>query len=204
MPGRHASGTDPRLQLVPVSLHSRIWLFALAVVMPLVLASVLPLLLGDLQHDPGAIARLPGGQWLPAHVLLPSWVGLVAIPVWLVVNWLMYRQRVEVDAGGLEVVTMAYRDRVPLQDLQLDAARVIDLDEHPDRRPFLKTGGTALPGFRSGRFRSRGFQRLFVATAGGKRLLWLPTTRKHALLLQLKHPQALLERLREVSGNPAR
>jgi hypothetical protein len=59
----------------------------------------------------------------------------------------------------------------------------------------------ALPGFRSGWFRSRTFKKLFVATAGGKRLLWLPTSRGHALLLQVRQPQVLLERLRELAAD---
>ncbi len=178
-------------------MRSRLWLLLMAVALPMLLAIVLPFFLGD--ADSGAIARFPGHHLLPRQLLLPLWIAVVTVPIWAVVNRLMSRHRLSVDAGGIEVVTTLYRDRVPLQDLQLDAARVIDLDEHPERRPLLKSRGMALPGFRSGWFRSRKFKKQFVATAGGKRLLWLPTTRGHTLLLQPRNPQAVLDRLRALN-----
>jgi hypothetical protein len=85
----------------------------------------------------------------------------------------------------------------------LDAAREGAIDEHPELKPMLKSNGMALPGFRSGWFRSRAFKKLFVATAGGERLLWLPTRRGFALLLQPRQPQALLDRLHELAAAAA-
>ena len=42
---------------------------------------------------------------------------------------------------------------------------------------LLKSNGYALPGFRSGWFRLRNWQKAFVATSDGERVLWLPTSR---------------------------
>ena len=192
---RASKSDDPRLQLEPASLRSRLWLFLLTVALPMLLMIVLPLFLGDAR---GAIARFPGADLLPPQLLLPMWVMVVTVPIWAAINWLMSRHRLSVDAGGIEVVTTLYRNRVPLQELELDAARVIDIDEYPERRPFFKTSGVAMPGFRSGWFHTRKLKKEFIATAGGKRLLWLPTTRGYALLLQPRNPKALLDRLLEL------
>src|SRR5690606_22969415 len=104
-----------------------------------------------------------------------------------------------VDASGLEIVTALYRRKLAWSELDLEAARVIPLDEYPGRKPMFKTNAMAAFAFRGGSFRSRDLDKLFVATAGGKRLLWLPTTRGYTLLLEPRRPQALLERLRELA-----
>lgn len=197
-----ARDRDPRWQLVPAGAASRWWAVLLGVALPLAMSLAVPLLAlrsgGELGG--GMLQRLWGVGWLPPALALLPWVLAVVAPIGLFVQWAMSRQRLGVDAGGIEVVSGLFRDRVALPDLALDEARVIDLDEHPEHKPFLKSGGIALPGFRSGWFRGRRLQRLFVATAGGRRVLWLPTTRKHALLLEVRQPQALLERLRELAG----
>jgi hypothetical protein len=192
---RDPSANDPRLQLEPASGSSRLWLLLLTVAVPVLLAAMAPLLPG---HGPAP-------YWLPD--LLPPWlvgplfVLVLTAAIWFALDRLMQRHRLRLDAGMLEIVTTLYRQRLPLSDLQLDAARVVAIDERPELKPMLKSNGMALPGFRSGWFRSRTFKKLFVATAGGKRLLWLPTTRGHALLLQVRQPQVLLERLRELAAD---
>jgi hypothetical protein len=117
---------------------------------------------------------------------------------------MLKRHRLQLDVGGLEIATTFYKQRIPLADLKLDAARVVRLDEHPDLKPMLKSNGYALPGFRSGWFRLRNWQKAFVATSDGERTLWLPTTRGLGLLLQPRDPQRLLDRLRELASLPTR
>ena len=77
-------------------------------------------------------------------------------------------------------------------------------DEHPEWKPWLKSNGMAVPGFRAGWFRTRGFQRVFACITDGERVLWIPTARKHALLLQAGRPQDLLARLRALAPPAAR
>ena len=77
---------------------------------------------------------------------------------------------------------------------------MVDLDEHTELKPSWKTNGTALPGFKSGWFRMRNRHKAFVAMTTGPRVLWLPTSKGHDLLLQPRQPQALLDRLREMAA----
>lgn len=196
--------TDPRLQLEPVSGRSRLWLLLLTVVLPVSLSLVLPLLAGG----NNAAARLiddslATSRWLN-QLFGPLLVAAITSLVWFTLDRLACRHRLQFNAGGLEVVTTFYRQKLALSELRLDAARVISIDEHPEHKPMLKTNAVSLPGFRSGWFRSRALKKLFVATAGGERLLWLPTSRGYSLLLQPRQPRDLLQRLRELAADSPR
>jgi hypothetical protein len=168
-------------QLQPVGIRTRLLMIALCTV---------PLLVGVI---------FAGESWKVAVLAIAG-----AIVLALLLDRLMRRHRVAVDASGLEVVTAMYRRKLAWPELDLEAARVISLDEHPGRKPMFKTNAMAAFAFKGGAFRSRDLDKLFVATAGGKRLLWLPTTRGYTLLLEPRRPQALLERLRELAPPAAR
>jgi hypothetical protein len=188
------------LQLVPASGRSRACLFALTVGLP-VLATMLGVALG----------RVPAGEswWGTGHrggdaLIAMLVVAVVTGAIALVLDRMLKRHRLLLDAGGIEVATTFYRQRIAFADLRIDSARVVRLDAHPDLKPLLKSNGYALPGFRSGWFRLRNWQKAFVATSDGERALWLPTSRGFGLLLQPRDPQRLLDRLRERVSSPAR
>lgn len=193
---------DARLQLEPVSARSRIWIALLTFGVPLALSLLLPLLgHGSTSARRWMGASLIGERWLQSWSG-PAMIALVLVTAWLVVDRLVRRHRLVIDAGGMEVATTLYRQRLAWADLDLPAARVIDIDEHPESKPMLKTSGVSLPGFRSGWFRSRNLTKLFVAVSGGSRLLRVPTRKGYTLLLQPRNPGAVLARLRELAGNP--
>ena len=191
--------TDARLQLVPVTARSRMWIALLTFVLPLALSMLLPLLGHGLTS-----AR----RWMGASLLVERWleswsgpamIALVLVIAWIALDRLVQRHRLTIDAAGIGVTTTLYRQRLAWSDLDLSSARVVEMDEHPESRPLLKTSGVSLPGFRSGWFRSRDFSKLFVAASGGSRLLRIPTREGYTLLLQPGDPVALLARLRELA-----
>ena len=190
---RKDPGNDPALQLVPASGRSRVFLFAITVGAP-VLATMLGVAMGHVPTGEslwGTGHR--GGDALVAMLAVALVMGAIA----LFLDRMLERHRLLLDAGGIEVATTFYRQRIAFPELKLDAARVVRLDEHPELKPLLKSNGYALPGFRSGWFRLRNWQKAFVATSDGERALWLPTSRGFGLLLQPRDPQRLLDRLRE-------
>lgn len=126
------------------------------------------------------------------------------IVLWLLLDLAMKRHRLQLDSGQLQIRTSFYTRRVALAELQLDQARVVDLDERTEFKPALKTNGYALPGFKSGHFRLHDGEKAFVAIAGGPRALWLPTTSGKGLLLQPNQPDALLQHLRELAQHQPR
>lgn len=197
---RKDPGNDPALQLVPASGRSRVFLFAITVGAP-VLATMLGVAMGHVPTGEslwGTGNR--GGDALVAMLAVALVMGAIA----LFLDRMLERHRLLLDAAGIEVATTFYRQRIAFPELKLDAARVVWLDEHPELKPLLKSNGYALPGFRSGWFRLRNWQKAFVATSDGERALWLPTSRGFGLLLQPRDPQRLLDRLRERVSSPAR
>lgn len=192
--------TDPRLDLAPPATAVRVWLFALVVALPLAITAT-PMVVG---------LASSGSKHIAAVNAIATWAGVLGgvcvlvLAIWAILERALRRHRLGVDASGIEIATTFYKRRVPLAELDLDHARVIDLDEHTELKPLFKTSGFALPGLSSGWFRSRGLRKLFVASVGGKRLLWLPTRAGYDLLLQPRNPQALLDRLRELAAHAPR
>ena len=185
------------LDLEPAPTRAKWLLFLLVVVLPLVLVLVLPEAGRDAQRP---IAEFAGGD----PVLLRLYAALVVLAVLggiFVLLWMMMRRhQLVLDANGLEVTTSFYRRRLPWPELKVADARIVSLDERPELKPTLRSNALRVPGFSSGWFRSRSLGKLLVATAGGDRLLWLPTTQGYDLLLQPVNPQATLQRIRELAS----
>lgn len=180
--------TGPVLDLVQVSARTRLWLWLLAGVLPVIAVGAL---LGHLAAQ---------GELTPGTALLLFVTGVV--PLWLlglVVNHQLRRHRLALDPKGLRVVTGSHRVQLALSELDLERARVLDLHERQEFTPRPTLNGAFLPGFQSGWYRLRDGSRALVARAGGSRVLWIPTARDFGLLLQPRRPQELLRALREAA-----
>ena len=188
--------TPPALQLVPASSRARLWLILLTVALPTVATAI-----GVASRRVPTMAFLWGTGNVAVDTLLAAvTTAVVTGAIAVMLGFLLRRHRLALTTDGLDIATTFYRQRLRLSELRLDQARALDLDEHPELKPLLKTNGYAMPGFRSGWFRLRGMQKAFVALADGRRVLWIPTSAGYGLLLQPRQPQALLDRLREMTA----
>ncbi|KRG51726.1 PH domain-containing protein [Stenotrophomonas beteli] len=190
------NGSDPRPFEVAASSPLRV----LWVVMPVLLAfaaSVYAQL-----HRPVATA-----PWIEV-TLSPPWFRMGGSAAWslLVIAVIgtglsvaFFRRRVTFDGALLDVRSTLYRRRVPVAQLQLDRAEVVDLGR--DRRYAIrfKTNGYSMPGFHSGHFRLQGGGKGFALVTDRSRVLALPVRDGSTLLLSLERPQALLDALRKVA-----
>lgn len=183
---------DPRLQLAPPGERAGLVLFLLVGALPVALVAVSV----GLQVMDGAGGT--GTLLLAVAITAPAFLAL-----WWVLRVFMHRRALRASIDALDVRSSFYHCHVDLSALDLEQARVVNLDEHPELRPLLKTNGFSLPGFRSGWFRLRNRRRCFVAMAAGPRVLWLPTD-AHDLLLETRDPSALLSRLRQLATPGAR
>ena len=137
--------------------------------------------------------------WLmhkPIHGVQPGIVVILLVSGLMIVT--MRRRAVELRVGALEVRAALYRMRVTATELDLDRARIVNLAERTELRPWLKTNGMAMPGFKVGHFRLRGgLGKAFCLLTQTERVLWLPQRDGTSqLLLSLERPQALLDALR--------
>lgn len=133
------------------------------------------------------------------------WLG--AIPIVLIVGllaWSIRRRRVTLDGDRLRIAGSLHTASVRVAELDLDAARIIDLAEVAALRPRFKTFGASMPGFHAGHFRLRDRSRAFLLLTDRRKVLALRERGGRVLLLSLEKPQALLEALRAVATNGAR
>ena len=191
---------DPRLQLVPAGSKPRLLMFSLCVLLPLAItaAALCWEILG------GGALKLIGGSLAITIVVVLGGVAALVLTIWMVLDAAMRRHRLQLSPAAIEVRTTFYSTSVPLRELDLEQARVIDLHERGGFTPRRKSNGYDVPGFKSGHFRLRNGDKAFVAIAGERRALWLPSTRGNGLLLQPQQPEALLKHLGELATSAAR
>ena len=154
-----------------------------------------------LRPDRHAAAPTYGWAWLvPVFACALAVVGPF---VW------MQRRRVAIDDGRLVVQAGMQTRKLDIDALDLEQARVIDLDERTEFKPMLKLAGVGLPGLRYGSFLLRNRRRAFCLLIGDDKTLMLPLHaagkgKESLVLLGRAPPQALLEALREEQARRAR
>ena len=148
---------------------------------------------------PGAIIiglLLSGQQATPTPIWLPFLITLAMVVLILTLR----RQRISIDGQELTIAATFYTRRVAIHALDLDKARIINLSEHTDFKPAIKTNGFNLPGgFLAGHCRLRNRVKAFCLLTDHERVLVLPESDGKLILLSPEKPQALLARLRELS-----
>ena len=131
--------------------------------------------------------------FLPLFLLVVIVVQNLAMGRWI------DRRQVTLDGAVLEVQAGIGKQCLAVADIDLEHSRVLRLDEHPEWRPFLKTGGLSMPGLSLGWFRTRNLTRIYCVLTDRQRVLLLPLLgKKEAVLLSLKRPDELLSALRSV------
>ena len=75
-------------------------------------------------------------------------------------------------------------------DLDMDRARIVDLDERTELKPILRMFGMALPGFQAGWFLLRDRSPAFCLLTARRRVLWLPMRTGKSFLLSMERPDA--------------
>ena len=131
-------------------------------------------------------------QTTPIPTWLPFLVSLVMIGLVLALR----RRRISVDGHELVIAATFYTRRIPIGALDLDKARIINLAEHTEFKPAIKTNGFNLPFFLAGRGRLRNRAKAFCLLTTQQRVLVLPKQDGSYLLLSPEQPQALLDALR--------
>lgn len=162
------------------------------------------------------------GLWLPmtsATALMAGsvlWISsgqvplklLFALPfpllVGVVLHVLLRRRRIQLEHGELSITAAMFRKRVPINAIDLDNARIIDLDEHTEFKPRVKTNGFSLPAFTAGHYRLRNKARAFCLISDRAQVLVLPLREGPLVLLSPEKPRELLDGLREVAGSTPR
>ena len=142
----------------------------------------------------------PGHGWF--WVFLVAMV-LVMAGVMVFVGWVVNgakHARFEVSERGLEIRGGLYGRLIPLEHLELDQARVADLDTDTELYPKRRRSGSSLPGLRAGWFTLRSGDKAYCFLTDLHRVAYLPTTEGFVLLLSVDDPAALINALRAAAS----
>jgi hypothetical protein len=194
---RHPGTVEPRrFAIVEPGAGVKFGLWMLCAVLPI---SVTVLAIGIILASAPAIAPSPEKEAIGSWILLVMIVGVsgVTLPMALWLHRSLARSGVTFDGGQLDIRAGWYRLKVSPRELDLDKARIVDLAEHVEYRPSLKTNAIALPGFSAGHFRLRDWRRkAFCLLTARQRVLVLPERSGRTILLSLREPRSLLDALR--------
>lgn len=115
----------------------------------------------------------------------------------------LLRRRIAVEGHTLVVAATLYTQRIDVDALDLDRARIVDLAEHTGFAPMLGLNRFGLPGLRAGHYLLRNRSRAFCLLTRRDRVLVLQRRDGRFVLLSPEQPQALLSRLRDLATPPA-
>ncbi|QNP40094.1 hypothetical protein [Lysobacter solisilvae (ex Woo and Kim 2020)] len=117
------------------------------------------------------------------------------VPIIALFCCLARRRSVTLEADVLVIRAGMHTRRVKASRLELERARILDLEERPELLPGRGTFGASLPDYQTGWFRTRQWGKGFYLLTDRRRVLWLPEHGGPHLLLSVRQPQALLAAL---------
>ena len=103
---------------------------------------------------------------------------------------------VHIEANGIRLVGDFWGRRIPLDQLDIDRAQVLDLGQRPEFSPKRRTLGTGLPGYASGWFRLGNGEKALVYLTQRQSVVHLPTLDGYALLLSVDRPDQFIASLK--------
>jgi len=114
----------------------------------------------------------------------------------LFIAWSSRHARVRIAGPDLVLSGDLWGRTIPLAALELERARVVDLERVRELTPRRRTLGTALPGYAAGWFRLQSGEKALVYLTRREGVVYVPTRDGYSLLLSAERPEELLTALR--------
>ena len=125
------------------------------------------------------------------------WLGVIALFVGIMVS--AHNIQYAINPQGLTIKNAIFYGRTIRKDeIAIDGARIINLNEEPAYKPALRTNGIGLPGFQSGWFRLKNKEKALLFVTDYQKVLYLPTTKHYSLLISVTDPETMLEKMKEM------
>lgn len=102
----------------------------------------------------------------------------------------------EVRPDGIALQGDLYGRFIPKQDLKIDQARRVDLNQEPGLKPSWRRMGTGLPGYQAGWFSLHNGDKALLYLTDRTRAVYIPTHLGYSLLLSPADPDGFLQALR--------
>ncbi|MEM7054263.1 MAG: PH domain-containing protein [Pseudomonadota bacterium] len=127
------------------------------------------------------------------HITLPAGIAMLLIIFGLAM--FTGRRRIGLNEQELIIAATMYTRKFLHSQIKLDEARIVNLEEHPEFKPMLKTNGYSIPGFQAGYFRSRKWKKMFCLITNPRVLLLPLQGSEQVIVISPERPQALLDAL---------
>ena len=187
----HGRGSDPRrFEVIDGTPLGVLW-----VVLPMLGAIALVLVA---QQD-SAPARWAGVAWA-SHQAASLWSVAVLCVMAAALGAAFFRRRVTFDGHVLDVRSTLFRRRVPVADMQLEQAGMMDVKRHPRLALKRRRLGYSVPGFHSGHYVLNDGSKGFALLTDRLRALVIPLKDGSVVMLSMAEPKALLAALRTAAA----
>lgn len=187
----HGRGSDPRrFEVIDGTPLGVLW-----VVLPMLGAIALVLVA---QQD-SAPARWAGVAWASPQAA-SLWSVAVLCLMATALGAAFFRRRVTFDGHVLDVRSTLFRRRVPVADMQLEQAGVMDVKRHPRLALKRRRLGYSVPGFHSGHYVLNDGSKGFALLTDRQRALVIPLKDGSVVMLSMAEPKALLAALRTAAA----
>jgi hypothetical protein len=134
--------------------------------------------------------------WLN-FVLIAAVVVTVGVAVFTVYTVTAARNGSAVVNGShLVIKAGVYGRKIPLSELNVEQAEVVNLYDWPMYAPKRRRNGIALAGFQGGWFRLANQEKALVFVSDPGRTVYIPTHNGYSLLFSLNRPEVFLRALR--------
>ena len=150
-----------------------------------------------MRNEPMNVFPIEPAQGRYLWVLLPVAAILMGVMVLLLMSVRgAQRSQFELLPEGLRLSGDLYGRTIAYPQLQLDAARRVDLQREQQLRPASRRMGTGLPGYQSGWFRLRNGEKSLLYLTDQSKAVYIPTTAGYSVLLSPADPDGFLAALR--------
>jgi hypothetical protein len=104
----------------------------------------------------------------------------------------------EVSAAGLHISRNLYGRLIPLSELELDQARLINPSVETGFKLKWRTNGIGMPGYMAGWFKLQNGARALAFLTTQNNMVYIPTQKGYCLLLSVAQPDEFISALKGV------
>ena len=102
---------------------------------------------------------------------------------------------VTIDTDNLHVNVPIYSRTIPLEYVDVEHSKVVDLNQNSEFNLSIRTNGLGVSGYQLGWFERAGGGRIYAVLTDRSSVVYIPTTDGYALLLSIEEPDEFLKEL---------
>jgi hypothetical protein len=105
--------------------------------------------------------------------------------------------RFEVSSSGLRITGSVYGRQIPMEQLNVREARVININEEPGFALAWRTNAVGLPFYSAGWFKLKNGQKALAFITNRDEVAYIPTKCGYSVMLSVVHPENFVAALKQ-------